>query len=380
TPNGKIDRVALPAPVYATDPDRTRAPRTPQEEVLCGLFAEVLNVPHVAPEDSFFDLGGHSLLATRLISRIRTVLGVELPIRALFETPTPEALAVRLEVGTQEDAFGVLLPLRPQGRKEPLFCVHPAGGLSWPYAGLLSHLDPEVPLYGLQARGLTPEYGAAVSVEEMVIDYLDQITQVQPTGPYYLLGWSFGGVVVHALAEELQRRGEKVALLVIIDTYPARPLDEDTLGKVAALETSRMYMGMLDAFDIDTEGLGVDESSLTHERFMAVLRTQNTAFASLEEDFVEAAMRVLVNNITIGSRFEHGHVSTDLLLITGTQDPDAPYTISPEAWSPFVDGQIDWYVVSAAHHSMMQPGPLAELGPVLAEKLRELHYGEDQES
>jgi amino acid adenylation domain-containing protein len=245
TANGKLDRRKLP------EPDRSdlvtssdfASPQTPTEEILVRLWSEVLGLEQVGRDDNFFELGGHSLLATRLVARIRDTFKVDLSLRRLFERPTLTAIADFIDhpggqTGNEQAGLSVgnhtalnnspsptpiqlpphLITLQPEGVRRPLFLVHPLAGLVFPYHELALQLGTNQPVYGLQSIGIAGEASPFIQVEAMVEQYLAAIHQVQAEGPYQLAGWSFGGILALEMAQQLQKSGESVALLAIIDT------------------------------------------------------------------------------------------------------------------------------------------------------------------
>jgi acyl carrier protein len=208
TPNGKLDRRALPAPEFRGR--EFRAAATPVESTVAAAFAEVLGADRFGMDDNFFEHGGNSLLAAKLTLRLSSALGTRIPVMRVFTAPTPAELVADLASRASgavetEAAFDMLLPLRPRGSAAPLFCVHPVSGISWSYAGLAAYLDPDRPIYGLQTPVLATEGVMPGSIEEWADRYLELIRSEQPTGPYHLLGWSFGGVIAHEIAVQLQR-------------------------------------------------------------------------------------------------------------------------------------------------------------------------------
>ncbi|WP_216209698.1 non-ribosomal peptide synthetase [Amycolatopsis aidingensis] len=360
SPNGKLDRRALPAPRPQAEPEG-RVPRSPREAVLTDLFADVLHRPRVSIDDDFFALGGHSLLASRLISEIRSALGVDLPIRRLFEHPTVAGLAAALEDPAGGDDLDVLLPLRATGGRPPLFCVHPASGLAWSYAGLLRHLDPDQPVYGLQSRMLAdPDY-RPTGIAEIAADYLDRIRAVQPRGPYYLLGWSFGGNLAQQIATRLREEGERVGLLALLDSYPQAPDDGlDTAGEAEVFAT--LLAG---------EGIAVPE----HERLdrttvLEIYRREGSPLGGLSEEQVGAMVRAFATQARLMAGFTPGRFGGDVLFFTATEGrgADAP---SVHEWLPYLDGSLDHHRVPARHAQLTRPAALEHVGPVLSTALTE---------
>lgn len=222
TPNKKLDLRALPAPEYSRNVliDAYVAPRNSTEETLTEIWAEVLRVDQVGVHDDFFKLGGHSLLAIQMIVRARKRFGIDLALPRFLNLPTVAGLASILnEKPKGESPFSILAPIRESGTRKPLFCIHAAGGHVMPYQALVASLDSDQPAYGLQSRGLVDPRQEHKSINQMAADYADIIRRQQPEGPYYLVGWSMGGVIAVSIARELERRGQKAAFVGLIDSY-----------------------------------------------------------------------------------------------------------------------------------------------------------------
>jgi amino acid adenylation domain-containing protein len=217
TPNGKIDRLALPAPEQRPELEREFvAPRDATETELARCWEEVLGVRPVGIRDSAFDLGMDSLRGAHLVALVEKRMGQKLPPGSLFQAPTIEEMA---DLVRRQGAPGCssLVPIQPEGEGSPIFAVHGGAGTIFPLYELAQTIGPERPFYGFQAQGL---YGGARPhrrVEEMAAHYLKEMRTVQPSGPYYLAGYCFGGIVAFEMAQRLVAQGEKVTLLALFN-------------------------------------------------------------------------------------------------------------------------------------------------------------------
>lgn len=233
-PNGKIDKNALPKPnqLFAGS-KKGIPPRTDIEKMIANIWAEALGLESVGVFDDFFELGGHSLIAIQVMTRIEKETKVRLSLSTLFNHSTVEELALLLELDSKSITWDSLVPIKPQGDKIPLYIVHGAGLNVLIFNTLAKNMDSNQPVYGLQAKGLNGIDEPLETIEEMASHYISEIVNHNPSGPYALAGFSFGGIIAFEMAKQLKAMGKEVKMLAMFDTYADQSDKNQTLPKRA---------------------------------------------------------------------------------------------------------------------------------------------------
>ena len=364
TPNGKVDRRALPAP------DRSRpelekpfvAPRDDLELQLAQIWEEVLGIRPVGVTDNFFELGGHSLLAVRLFALIEKRLGKKLPLTAVFQGATVEHLAGLLRQQAMPGPQSSLVPLQPGGSKRPLFLVHPAGGHVFPYIHLAQLLGSDQPCYGLQARGLEDGQDPHTRIEDMAAYYIQALQTVQPTGPYLLGGWSMGGVVAFEMAQQLHAQGQRVALLALLDGRIPTPDETFPEEDAEAVLLVERYFGI---------SFGPMESlaELPKDQQLAFMLEQakSAGLVPAELDVSQARRFVELLRSDLRATQNYGlHLYPGRITFFKASETLAGTSPDPTmGWNEWASGGVEVHVVPGNHANLMYE-PHVE---VLAEKL-----------
>jgi amino acid adenylation domain-containing protein/non-ribosomal peptide synthase protein (TIGR01720 family) len=396
TAHGKVDRKALPAPEFG-DVIHGRAPRNATEEVLCGVFAEVLDLPSVGADDDFFGLGGHSLMATRVVDRAGKA-GIRLSIADVFVHKSVEALAAMVatrdghattdgaadgtvarifeevreltQVDTTFDPFSVVLAIRPTGSRPPVFCVHSGLGFALPYIGLARHIGAEHPIYGIQSPSVAALAPLPESLEAAAAEYIGHIRRIRPHGPYLLLGWSFGGLLAQEIAVQLQAAGEEVGLLASLDGYPHAP-DIDQHSD----DDQDLYAWFLEFVGHDRAEF--DGRPLTRDDIVTVLRQDNNPLAELGQERIFALLSAMRHTTRLTERFTPSEFTGTMHLFVAAEGHDEDQLADRVGrWAGYVDGTVRAHRIDCDHNDMMHPGPQAQIGAAIAAELTRMFRAE----
>lgn len=416
TASGKVDRRALPEPSGERPEMDTAyaAPRTQVEMALADIWKAHLGLERIGTQDNFFFLGGHSLLAMRVMAQVRAKLGVDLPLRILFDRPTIEALAHSVEsaqgggTGAEAPPASVSHPyhpcivvLRGEGTKRPLFCALGAGGIVYNYGALASRLDRDQPVYGLQYSHLDDMESIFQSVETIALRYVDAIRTVQPTGPYSLAGWSFGGVVAFEVAQQLRQQGEEIALLGMMDCSIMVRIENPIRRLLEAIrvQTIRAWNRFLIVFHTraviwayvrdflrQTGRASTDTGrrapslreyvrfirSDIHQLYsmkqagLAVPDAGENRLGMLQDSFIRGIVERLEANVTAHKQYVMRPYSGSVTLFRTSRDPYGfARRDSTLGWSMIAKGGVDVHVIESNHFALVREPYVGTLATML---------------
>ena len=356
--NGKVDRAALARPQAEERAGREHVPpRSGLESLLAEIWSAALGVPSVGARDHFFELGGQSLLAVRTMNEIRRRTGRDLPLSALFEAPTVEQLAALIAREEAAERRSPLVAIQAAGARPPFFCIHPVGGNVLCYVELARHLGPDQPFYGLQSVD-----AAGTSIEELAAVYLAAVRERAPHGPYFLGGWSMGGVVAFEMARQLVGDGEEVAALVLLDAARPRPgagVDDAAL----ACRFARDFGGLLGReLTVETEAL----RALPREEWLRhILTAAGPAGAGIGVEQARSMLATFTRNYRALLDYHALPYPGRLALLRAVGSPHDAMPEPSLGWSEVAGAGVLVETVPGDHYSMVRPPHVAALARIL---------------
>ena len=378
TPNGKVDRLALPASEGGTSDLQNAflAPRDTLELQLAKIWEQVLGTSPVGVKDNFFELGGHSLLAVNLMTQIQRRFGQSLPLTKLFQAATVEQLASILRQQQGCIRWSPLVEIQPGGSKRPFFCVHPIGGNVLCYIDLARYLGSDQPFYGFQAKGLDGQHQPYRQVEEMAADYIRVLRVVQPQGPYLLGGWSMGGVVAFEMAQQLQKQGDLVALLALLDSRITNYADKNNPGYFDEI-------ALLTYFAKDLGGhfgkeLSLSYAALQHltldEQLSYILEQAKLASILPEEVEImqfQPLVEVFKTNLHALQSYVPQVYANRITLFQAEEILSEGWRDYTSYWGKLTADSVDIYTVSGNHYTMLTRSRVQDLAAKLKHCLDE---------
>jgi len=370
THNGKVDRRHLPAP----DGSRGNlgasyvAPRNPTEAEMLRLWENVLRVQPIGIFDDFFALGGHSLTAVELMGAIRERFAVDLPLVALFRTPTIASVCEHLRTGTIPSSR-CLFPLQEGNTHPPLFFIHPQGGGVLCYRLLTSTLGKETAVYGLQAIGYDSEATPLWTIEEMAERYVEEIQRVSPHGPYRIAGWSFGGNVAFEIVRRLEALGEPIDFLGLLNAYA--PEQESELN----VENQHQRAAERALVNLATLHLKMDKSAfegLDEEQALTLAFERAKELRLLPQTAVIETVRrqvkiMMINQYALDAYRDSGTIQSDIHLFRACEDnrENPRSLVDPQKWHKYTTGKMHVIPVSGNHHNLVNPPSVFALGKAI---------------
>ncbi|EOG2201196.1 TPA: enterobactin non-ribosomal peptide synthetase EntF [Klebsiella pneumoniae] len=344
--NGKLDRKALPLPTLGGERSG-RPPEPGMETLVAAAFSQLLGCEVNDIDADFFALGGHSLLAMRLAAQLSRQLARQVTPGQVMVASTVGKLSALLAADLSDEqaqrlGLDTLLPLR-ESDGPTLFCFHPASGFAWQFSVLARYLSPRWSITGIQSPRPQGPMASAASLDEVCEHHLRTLLAQQPHGPYYLFGYSLGGTLAQGIAARLRQRGEAVAFLGLLDTWP--PETQNWAEK--------------EANGLDPEVLA--EIDREREAFLAAQQGQASGelFSAIEGNYADA-----VRLLTTAHSAKFDGKATLFVAEKTRQEGMEPQVV----WGPWV-GELEVFSQNCAHVDIISPQAFEAIGPVVREIL-----------